>query len=248
MNYRSIPSVARISHRFLLNGLKKIAVNRMCKSAENDAFGQCGSAETSKLQARDAALSPRATRLRAQARARRGSCSALPRIASRICEITGLALFFCLLPSLCAAASGFSLSTLQDLPGVGISVKRMQTDAERLGLSEEGLKFLMERRLNDGGVPVFADSKASDMPGAPMLEVGILVRKMEGESTYLFTVRLALQEMVVLDRPTQNLASFYAPTWEKAVLGITNKKGYVEAAVGQLIARFVREYKEENGE
>jgi hypothetical protein len=81
--------LARISHRFLLNGVKSIGVNRLCQSAENTAFVQRGSAETSKLQARDAALSLRAARLRAQARARRGSCSALPPVASRICEITG---------------------------------------------------------------------------------------------------------------------------------------------------------------
>jgi TRAP-type C4-dicarboxylate transport system substrate-binding protein len=72
----------------------------MCESAENGAFGRCGSAETSKLQARDAAFSQRPAWLRAKARARRESCSAhstgswqaVPRIASRICEITGLAL------------------------------------------------------------------------------------------------------------------------------------------------------------
>ena len=147
-----------------------------------------------------------------------------------------------------AAAFGFSMSTLQNLPGVGVSVKQLSPDAERLGVSGDALELLMESRLKSGAITVFPNDRVSDIPGAPLLELTVLVRKVEGESSYLFTARLALQEMVVMERPTQHLASIYAATWEKTILGITHQKGYVDGAVGQLIARFIREFKEENVE
>ena len=83
-------SLTRISHRFLLNGYKCMYERGLCNLARNrSSFGGC-SAETSKRQAREAVLSLRSAWSRARARSRRGSRSALPRIASRICETSGL--------------------------------------------------------------------------------------------------------------------------------------------------------------
>ena len=83
--------LARISHRFLLNGYKSLDDSKLCVSVENGASCEGCSAETSKRQAREAVLSLRPAWSRARARSRRGSRSALPRIASRICETSGLA-------------------------------------------------------------------------------------------------------------------------------------------------------------
>jgi hypothetical protein len=43
----------RSVHRFLLNGVKWCVFNRICNVGKNAAFERLGSAETSKLQARD---------------------------------------------------------------------------------------------------------------------------------------------------------------------------------------------------
>ena len=78
------------STRFLLNGWNLLGNKELWDSAKNSLFLRCCSAETSKRQAREAALSLRSAWSRAPARSRRGSRSVLPRIASRICETSGL--------------------------------------------------------------------------------------------------------------------------------------------------------------
>ena len=84
---------ARISHRFLLNGCNWLDNKELWDSAKNSAFHRWCSAETSKRQAREAVLSLRPAWSRMPIRSRRGSRSALPRIASRICEMSGIAQF-----------------------------------------------------------------------------------------------------------------------------------------------------------
>ena len=83
--------LARISHRFLLNGYNWLDNNELWGSAKYGLSLRWCSVETSKRQAREAVLSLRSAWSRARARSRRGSRSALPRIASRICEMSGLA-------------------------------------------------------------------------------------------------------------------------------------------------------------
>ena len=82
--------LARKSHRFLLNGYNLLDNKELWDSARNSLFLRWCSAETSKREAREAALSLRSAWSRAPARSRRGSRSVLPRIASRICETSGL--------------------------------------------------------------------------------------------------------------------------------------------------------------
>ena len=83
--------VARISHRFLLNGYHWLDNKELWGSAKYGLSLLWCSAETSKRQAREAVLSLRSAWSRARARSRRGSRSALPRIASRTCETSGVA-------------------------------------------------------------------------------------------------------------------------------------------------------------
>ena len=86
-----VAELARISHRFLLNGYHWLDNKELWGSAKYGLSLRWCSAETSKRQAREAVLSLRPAWSRARARSRRGSRSALPRIASRICETSGLA-------------------------------------------------------------------------------------------------------------------------------------------------------------
>lgn len=139
-----------------------------------------------------------------------------------------------------------SMSTLQNLPGVGVQVQQLNTDALDFGLSEDELRELLAETLNEAGVTVYSEEKLSTAPGSPTLELKILMRQVRGESSYIFSIELALQEMVSLERPTESLEAIYAPTWEKTVLGITNQKTYVKVGVRKLLERFIQEYKREN--
>ncbi len=141
---------------------------------------------------------------------------------------------------------GFSLSSLQNLPGFGVNVRPLTPDAEKLGVTGERLQEVLTLHLEELGLPLLTDEKLSAIPGKPILELTVLLRKVRDGSGYIFSINLALQEMVSLERPTENLAGIYAPTWEKTILGITNKKTYLEVGVRQLLDRFAQEYKAEN--
>ena len=144
------------------------------------------------------------------------------------------------------SAFSVSMSTLQNLPGVGVSVRRLNKDARKLGLSEEDLRDLLAVQLQLAHIKVYSEDELYELPGAPTLELFVLVQEMNDGSGFIFTTRLSLQERVNLERPTEALDSVFAPTWEKSVLGITNIKKYVDRSVRALSGRFVKEYKQEN--
>ncbi len=144
------------------------------------------------------------------------------------------------------AAFSLSMSTLQNLSGVGVSVKSLNKDARKLGLKEEDLRELLAVQLQLAQIKVYNEDELFKLPGAPTLELFVLVDEMEDGSGYIFTTRLSLQERVKLERPTEALDTVFAPTWEKSVLGITNLKKYINRSIRALADRFIKEYKQEN--
>ena len=144
------------------------------------------------------------------------------------------------------AAFSLSMSTLQNLSGVGVSVRILNRDARKLGLKEEDLRDLLAVQLQLAHIKVYNEDELFELPGAPTLELFVLVQEMPDGSGYIFTTRLSLQERVNLERPTESLDTVFAPTWEKSVLGITSIKKYINRSVRGLSDRFIKEYKREN--
>ena len=144
------------------------------------------------------------------------------------------------------AAFSLSMSTLQNLSGVGVSVKKLNKDGRKLGLKVEDLRDLLKIQLQLAHIKVYEDDELYELPGAPTLELFVLVTELKDGSGYIFTTRLSLQERVNLERPTEALGSLFAPTWEKTVLGITSLKKYINRSVRALSDRFVKEFKLEN--
>ena len=159
-------------------------------------------------------------------------------------SILGCAIFLAFLPI--EKTFGFSLSSLQNLPGFSVNVLKLTPDAEKLGVTQEKLREVLVKHLQEAGLPVVSEEKSSSLPGKPILELTVILRKVRDGSSYIFSINLALQKMVSLERPTDNLAGIYAPTWEKTILGMTNKKYYIEVGTRQLLDRFAQEYKVEN--
>ena len=144
------------------------------------------------------------------------------------------------------AAYSMSMSTLQNLSGVGVNVRILNRDARKLGLKEEDLRDLLKVQLQLAHIKVYNEDELFELPGAPTLELFVLVDEMEDGRGYIYTTRLSLQERVRLERPTETLDTVFAPTWEKSVLGITSLKKYINRSVRALAGRFVKEYKQEN--
>ncbi len=143
-------------------------------------------------------------------------------------------------------AFSMSMSTLQNLSGVGVGVKNLNKDGRKLGLKVEDLRDLLKVQLQLAHIKVYEDDELYELPGAPTLELFVLVQELDDGSGYIFTTRLSLQERVNLERPTEALGSIFAPTWEKSVLGITSLNKYINRSVRALASRFVKEYKLEN--
>ena len=143
---------------------------------------------------------------------------------------------------------GVSLSSLQDLPGVGVDVADLPSAAMEFGLRKGPLMDIMRRALQKAEVPIYSEEELSAAPGSPILELKVMIGKLSGTSGYLYSARLELQEKIALERPTEHLISIYAPTWERTILGVTNGTAHIYVAVEKLLEWFVDEYRKENAD
>ena len=146
-----------------------------------------------------------------------------------------------LLPHLSAA--GMTMSTLQNLPAVGVKVRGLSPDGMTLGLSEAELVQTVSAALQKVGVRVARGPEVDQLPGGPPLEVTANITPF-GVRSHLFIVRLELRENVKFVRKTQNLVTVPAITWDAETDGSTTKIEVIRAKLAELAERFAAEWSE----
>lgn len=149
-----------------------------------------------------------------------------------------------MLPAL-AGAQALSMSTLQNLPAVKVSVRAITPDGERFGVTPGVLTQVVTDTLKAGGVKVVPESEASGGAYVPVLEITAIINRLSGNG-HIYTLRLALREMVVLRRKTANLVDLGAITWERETQGYTSASDRLMASSMTLADRFVTEWREAN--
>lgn len=157
-------------------------------------------------------------------------------------HILALSLCICWSSGLSAA----SYSTLQNLPGVGISVRGLAEEAERFGLTEDDVRRKVERVLQESGIAILAEEAALSAPGSPHLEVTVYLSRLRGNGGHLYTLQTALREVVALERPTEQLVTVPAATWERVSHGIASTPARLLISLERLLARFTDEHREAN--
>lgn len=164
------------------------------------------------------------------------------KIPNGVPNMKRLATLLALFAPVVAAAQVSSMSTLQDLPEVVVAVRAITADGEKFGLTEESLVQVVSDGLKIAGVKVIEPGVSLDAGDVPTLEITAIVNRLSGEG-HIYSLRLALRELVTLNRKTKNLVELGAITWEKETQGYTSKPDRIVNAAATLADRFVTEWK-----
>lgn len=154
-------------------------------------------------------------------------------------------LIFAAIAPLAAGAQSYSMSTLQDLPTVAVTVRAISPEGVKFGLVEATLIKNVTDTLAAAGVKVVPPAEAADAPDLPAVEITAIVNRLSGTG-HIYTLRIALTEVVVLKRKTRNLIDLPAVTWEKEVQGYTSNPDRILDSAITLAERFATEWKEAN--
>ena len=142
-------------------------------------------------------------------------------------------------------AQSVSMSTLQNLPALTVTVRGLSVDGEALGLTKDELIRTVTRELNSTHLTIVTAAQAEKLPGAPALEITANVSKISARG-FLFILGFQLRENVTLARKTRNLVNLPAVTWEVQAGGYTGKPEVVYDSLTTLAQKFVTEWSEAN--
>lgn len=156
-----------------------------------------------------------------------------------------LALILTLIAPLVAEAQMSSMSTLQDLPSVAVSVRAITPDGQGFGVKAEELTRTVTDALTTAGVKVAPPDAEVDVSELPTVEITAIVNRLSGQG-HIYSLRLALREIVELKRETKNLVELGAITWEKETQGYTSSPDRIVASATTLAERFASEWRAAN--
>jgi hypothetical protein len=130
--------------------------------------------------------------------------------------------------------------TLAGLTGVDVVVAKMSGHAADAGITQVWGETYLEERLTEAGVPLLTLEERLQTPGFPYLFLTVTVTRVGEHPLFAYTVRLELQQSVLLDRDRTIHAP--APTWSSAA-----KLGYagelkVEAAIKEIVGAMAGEF------
>jgi hypothetical protein len=156
-----------------------------------------------------------------------------------------LAMFLTLIAPIAAEAQMASMSTLQDLPSVAVSVRAITPDGKSFGIKEVELIRVLTDTLTAAGVKVAPADAEEDVSELPNVEITAIVNRLSGQG-HIYTLRIALREVVELKRETKNLVELGAITWEKETQGYTSSPDRIIASAATLAERFATEWRRAN--
>jgi hypothetical protein len=137
------------------------------------------------------------------------------------------------------------MSSLQNLPAIGVQVKGLPAAADAFALVEDDIIDFVRQILDRSGVPIVDQVGLDQEPGEPVLEVTLNLVKVRGPS-HLYTIDLELRESVVPVRELSSLVDIPAVTWKRQTAGIANRGSTVLDSLAIVVEDFGSEYRREN--
>ena len=137
------------------------------------------------------------------------------------------------------------MSSLQDLPAIGVQVKGLPAAADAFALVEDDIIDFIRQILDRNGVPVVDQDGFGREPGEPVLELTLNLVKVRGPS-HLYTIDVELRELVVPVRELSSLVEIPAVTWKRQTAGIANRGSTVLDSLATVVEDFGSEYRREN--
>jgi len=143
------------------------------------------------------------------------------------------------------ARADVSMSSLHNLPAIGVQVKGLPAAADAFALVEDDIIDFVRQILDRSGVPIVDQVGLDQEPGEPVLEVTLNLVKVRGPS-HLYTIDLELRESVVPVRELSSLVDIPAVTWKRQTAGIANRGSTVLDSLAIVVEDFGSEYRREN--
>jgi hypothetical protein len=131
--------------------------------------------------------------------------------------------------------------SLRGLNGVFVYIQPLGKDVEAGGLSRAQVQKLVEKQLQDAGIPIHSAPQPAD--GSANLAVIIdTVKSYEG--AFLYEVNLSLLQEVRLERRRGDPDPFPAETWGAKALGITgaNQMNLIIEPLKARVSDFIADY------
>jgi len=154
-----------------------------------------------------------------------------------------------------APADSFYLSCgdcLKGLEGVEVLVEEVKEELENYNLTAIQIQTEVEAKLREAEIKILSkeeNDKAQPLR-KPYLYVKINSLKLPWtREVVAYSVEVALKQLVVLPaQPKSMRKPFYAPTWQKNIVGAATPKNFAEIRDGvrQLTDKFIKEYLAEN--
>jgi len=136
----------------------------------------------------------------------------------------------------------YSHPTLRGLTGVAIIVESIREEIERDGLTSEQIQTDVELRLRKAGIRVLSEKERAETPGIPLLYVNVNVLKVKDAFLYAYSIHVALQQLVLLERNTK--ISGLATTWDTGSVGTEGESHLrdIRGGVADDVDKFINAY------
>ncbi|MEJ2719529.1 MAG: hypothetical protein P8181_00115 [bacterium] len=129
--------------------------------------------------------------------------------------------------------SEVSRATLVGLPGVMVYVDSLAQHLVDRGMTEDVFRVEIERCLRENGVKLLNPAVDGEVPGNPILYVGITSIFQEGLERVHYGIRVELTQTVRLER-NPGLAVFNVPTWSVGGIGFYGV-GWRDAMISDVV-------------
>ena len=129
-----------------------------------------------------------------------------------------------------------SCSTMVGIPGVAIYVDSLSVEMIDKGMTETVFAVEIERILLESGIPVLhpeVKEKDQNVPGNPVLYVGITTVFQFGDTQCLYGIRVEFTQTVRLERNPGYVVE-HVPTWSVGGIGIY-QTGWRDALIDDVL-------------
>jgi hypothetical protein len=126
-------------------------------------------------------------------------------------------------------------TTLQGIKGVFVSIKNIEPEIEKDGLTKSQIQTDVELKLRQSGLKVLSDKELLKTPGMPTLNVYPQVFK-SSQKFYVYKINVRLFQYVYLQRNGQGIL---APTWSLGHLGISTDVNYIRNQTKDYVDKFI---------
>lgn len=149
---------------------------------------------------------------------------------------------WCLCGAVAILAQPAAMSSLQNLPEVGVRVRGLSPDGAKLGLTESELVATVRKALETAGVKIVPPPVLDREPDTPVVEISANLNQVS-RTGFLFVLDLQLWEPAQPVRKLKTLVKIPVATWAAQDCGYTAKAEKVRDSLAAMAEQFATEWR-----